>query len=102
MATENSEIPMSSTEAPPLSPGSRPRPVSHARDFGRGFFVKLVLVGLVDELGVYLAMTAFAQGASEGCLASHIAGAPKSSLTSAGMTSGKRSTNARGAPSGST
>src|SRR5690554_1620907 len=50
---------MSSTEAPTTS---RPRPVSHARDFGRGFFGKLALVGLVDAFGVYLAMTAFAQG----------------------------------------
>ncbi|MDQ2625110.1 MAG: ABC transporter permease subunit [Actinomycetota bacterium] len=54
---------MSSTEAPATTrEPSRPRPVSHARDFGRGFFVKLILVGLVDALGVYLAMTAFAQG----------------------------------------
>ncbi len=50
---------MSSTETPAPA---RPRPVSHARDFGRGFFGKLVLVGLVDAFGVYLAMTAFAQG----------------------------------------
>src|SRR5690554_2501338 len=54
---------MSSTEAPATTPEqARPRPVSHARDFGRGFFGKLALVGLVDAFGVYLAMTAFAQG----------------------------------------
>jgi len=55
---------MSPTEAPTATRGpSRPRNASHARDFGRGFFLKLALVGLVDAFGVYLAMTAFGQGA---------------------------------------
>jgi len=54
---------MSPTEAPVVNPDqSRPRRVSHARDFGRGFFVKLALVALIDALGVYIAMTSFAQG----------------------------------------
>jgi arabinogalactan oligomer/maltooligosaccharide transport system permease protein len=52
---------MSSTEAPARK--ARPRTVSHSRDFGRGFFVKLALVALVDALGVYIAMTAFGEGA---------------------------------------
>lgn len=55
---------MSSTAAPAKQPGaSRNRPLPHARDFGRGFFVKLALVALIDALGVYIAMTAFGEGA---------------------------------------
>ncbi|WP_029287989.1 ABC transporter permease subunit [Cellulomonas sp. HZM] len=42
---------------PPRPPGERPRNgtggVSHARDFGRGFWVKLVLVALIDAGAVY-------------------------------------------------
>src|SRR5690606_39953074 len=52
---------MSSTEAPARK--ARPRTVSHSRDFGRGFFVKLALVALVDVLDVYIAMMAFGEGA---------------------------------------
>jgi len=54
---------MSPTEAPATTRDpSRPRPIPHARDFGRGFFAKLALIAVIDALGVYLAMTAFGQG----------------------------------------
>ena len=54
---------MSPTEAPVTTrEPARPRRTSHARDFGRGFFVKLILIAMIDAFGVYLAMTAFAQG----------------------------------------
>ena len=39
----------------------RGRGTSHARTFTRGFFVKLALVGVVDALGVYIIMAAWAQ-----------------------------------------
>ena len=35
--------------------------VSHARTYSRGFFAKLVLLGVIDALGVYVAMAALAQ-----------------------------------------
>ena len=35
---------------------------SHAVNFSRGFLVKLVLLGLVDALGVYVVMAAWSQG----------------------------------------
>ncbi|PFG32823.1 ABC transporter permease subunit [Sanguibacter antarcticus] len=38
--------------------------LSHARDYSPGFFVKLALVALVDALGVYVVMVAWAQGSS--------------------------------------
>ena len=38
--------------------------LSHARDYSPGFFVKLALVALVDALGVYVVLTAWAQGSS--------------------------------------
>jgi ABC-type sugar transport systems, permease components len=55
---------MSPTAAPVEPDGTRTRRVAHARDLGRGFLVKLALVALVDALGVYIAMTAFAQGST--------------------------------------
>ncbi|KAE8763030.1 ABC transporter permease subunit [Georgenia thermotolerans] len=36
-------------------------PLSHARNFAPGFLVKLFLVGLVDALGVYVVLAAWAQ-----------------------------------------
>lgn len=37
---------------------------SHARDFRPGFLVKLVIMAVVDALGVYIVMTALAQGST--------------------------------------
>jgi len=39
-------------------------PESHARDFSRGFVAKLAIVALIDALGVYVVMTAWAQGSA--------------------------------------
>lgn len=37
---------------------------SHARDFRPGFLVKLIIMAVIDALGVYIVMTAFAQGST--------------------------------------
>ncbi|HEY3437505.1 MAG TPA: ABC transporter permease subunit [Actinotalea sp.] len=37
------------------------RGTSHARNFTRGFFIKLILIGLVDALGVYVILAAWTQ-----------------------------------------
>ncbi|WP_444665156.1 ABC transporter permease subunit [Cellulomonas sp. CW35] len=51
-----------SEHAPPEPPPGDARPVrgdsSPARDFSRGFLVKLVLVGLIDAIGLYGILTA--------------------------------------------
>jgi len=47
-----------STVAPAPGPAPRRGTTSHARDIGKGFLVKLVLVMLVDALGVYGVITA--------------------------------------------
>ncbi|MGO1317321.1 MAG: ABC transporter permease subunit [Cellulomonadaceae bacterium] len=38
--------------------------LSHARDFRPGFLVKLVIMAVIDAIGVYIVMTAFAQGST--------------------------------------
>ncbi|MBI9114334.1 ABC transporter permease subunit [Sanguibacter suaedae] len=60
---------MSSTQQQREADVSSPRRhdsarVSHARDFGRGFFAKLAIMGLVDALGVYVVITAFTVGST--------------------------------------
>ncbi|MCU1433178.1 MAG: Fructose-bisphosphate aldolase [Actinotalea sp.] len=45
--------------AAPSEPG--PRSSSHARTYGRGFLVKLALIALVDALGVYVVLAAWAE-----------------------------------------
>ncbi|WP_182111469.1 MULTISPECIES: ABC transporter permease subunit [unclassified Actinotalea] len=49
---------------PPVEEGAAARAgrSSHARTFSRGFFVKLVLVALIDAIGVYIVMAAIAEG----------------------------------------
>lgn len=64
---------MSAVERPPVAPPqtppgddkaapARPADASHARTFTRGFFAKLVLMALVDALGVYVVLAAWAEG----------------------------------------
>ena len=45
---------------------------SHARNYSRGFFVKLAIIAIVDALGVLGVMAAWAEG-SYGILASMVA-----------------------------
>lgn len=55
---------MSAPTLPPMRRRTRPaaRPsLSHARDFGPGFVAKLVLMGLINALGVYIALAAWAE-----------------------------------------
>lgn len=40
------------------------RGTSHARNYGVGFFIKLILVGLIDAFGVFIVMTGFDRGAT--------------------------------------
>ena len=55
-----------SPSSPPNDPASRRAARradgSHAANFSRGFFVKLVLLAMVDALGVYVVMAAWAEG----------------------------------------
>lgn len=44
---------------PPVRPASRA--TSHARDFGRGYVVKLILMALVNALGVYVILAAWGE-----------------------------------------
>ncbi|MDT0165342.1 ABC transporter permease subunit [Actinotalea sp. AC32] len=46
-------------EQPPAA--GTPRRTSHARDFGRGFVVKLILMALVNALGVYVVLAAWGE-----------------------------------------
>ncbi|WP_024287919.1 ABC transporter permease subunit [Cellulomonas sp. KRMCY2] len=57
---------MSSPQVPQVEwttdpPEQRRIDVSHARTYSRGFFAKLVILGVIDALGVYVAMAALAQ-----------------------------------------
>lgn len=67
--------PMSQTAAvrrPDEAPAPMRSDASHARTFGRGFLVKLVLVALIDALGVWIVLAAWAEE-SQGIMAAMIA-----------------------------
>ncbi|NMR19291.1 ABC transporter permease subunit [Cellulomonas fimi] len=49
-------------QAPPRAGRRRSLDESPARSFTRGFFVKLVLMALVDAIGVYVVLAAWAEG----------------------------------------
>lgn len=49
--------------APPAAPAKTAARPSHARDFGPGWLVKLVLVALINAFGVYVLLAAWDQGA---------------------------------------
>ena len=46
---------------PPERNGARSPGTSHARSFGRGFLIKLALIALIDALGVYVVLAAWAE-----------------------------------------
>ena len=58
---------MSSPQRPTVSvvlpddPSPRPVRTSHARSYGRGFAIKLALVALINALGVYVVLSAWAE-----------------------------------------
>jgi arabinogalactan oligomer / maltooligosaccharide transport system permease protein len=48
-------------QEPPVAPRRQSSEESAARSFSRGFFVKLLLVALVDAIGVYIVMAAWGE-----------------------------------------